>query len=226
MPCFCRNTLCDYLFFSCSEPVLLSCSNSPNWPNRSRCRVPAVFNSNTGRLCCKTQSAAHRQHHSESSTDTAGSRKPWRLHSLDSLASSLPKPAPSPQPKHEAHQHLGTQNTKHNSNTKHQTKHEAKPKTRSATQTTKHNPNTKRTNRNRKRGSRSCRSQAQAQSVHFPCINGHSSPERWWPLQQKDTITKQQYTQRPSVLEETNAWKAGAQLCYCCVRKVITAQYG
>ena len=39
--------LCESALLSCSEFVLLSCSNSPSWPRRSRCRVSAVTHTPT-----------------------------------------------------------------------------------------------------------------------------------------------------------------------------------
>ena len=52
------HVLCESVLFSCSGSVLLSCSNSPSWPSRSRCRVSAV----THVLCSfvLTKSTSHR----------------------------------------------------------------------------------------------------------------------------------------------------------------------
>ena len=40
--CALFRALCESVLLSCSEFVLLPCSNSLSWPSRSRCRVLAV----------------------------------------------------------------------------------------------------------------------------------------------------------------------------------------
>ena len=54
----CQHTraLCEFVLLFCSESELLSCSNSPSWPSRSRCLVSVVTHAHSPRLCCNTHS--------------------------------------------------------------------------------------------------------------------------------------------------------------------------
>ena len=53
------SALCESVLPSCSESVLLSCSNSPSWPRRSRCLVSVVTHTHAERSACCAVVAAH-----------------------------------------------------------------------------------------------------------------------------------------------------------------------
>ena len=61
------HTLCDFVLLFCFESVLLSCSNSPSWPSRSRCLVSVVTHTHTltdalswpSRSRCRVSVATH-----------------------------------------------------------------------------------------------------------------------------------------------------------------------
>ena len=59
--CALFRALCEFVLLFCFESVLLSCSNSPSWPSRSRCLVSVVthtlhqsLRSTQTRLFCPT----------------------------------------------------------------------------------------------------------------------------------------------------------------------------
>ena len=63
--------LCESVLLSCSEPVLLTCSNSPSWPSRSRCRVSAAQHHTIGshrQPCCAQMPRLRCNTHHRSST--------------------------------------------------------------------------------------------------------------------------------------------------------------